>query len=86
MRGVLDSWALCSVGGKEICGKWNMKKMKKMLACLWGWQLTGLQKKTGTNTECKLLSYLLILFYKWQIMIDGLLLSYSYFFLYHSVT
>ena len=57
-----------------------MKKMKKMLACLWGWQLTGLQKKTGTNTECKLLSYLLILFYKWQIMIDGLLLSYSYFF------
>ena len=56
MRRVLDSWALCSVGGKEICGKWNMKKM---LACLWGWQLTGLQKKTGTNRECKLLSNLL---------------------------
>ena len=55
MRGVLDSWALCSVGGKEICGKWNMKKM---LACLWGWQLTGLQKKTRTNRECKLLSNL----------------------------
>lgn len=41
VRGVLDSWALCSVGGKEIGGKWNMKKMNKTLACLGGWQLTG---------------------------------------------